>query len=111
MTNVKLTRKNNKITAFSCDGHTDYGEEGEDIVCAALSSITQTAVLGLLQVAHLPIDYKIDAKKALLTVKLPDTLDKEDRINADMILETMFLGISDLATEYGRFIKIENIKE
>jgi len=106
MTKVKITRKNDKITAFSCDGHTDFGEEGEDIVCAALSSITQTAILGLLQVAVLPIDYKIDSKKALLTVSLPKELTEIERNNADMILETMFLGISDLATEYGRFIKV-----
>jgi len=111
MTQVKITRLKNRIIAVSCDGHTDYGEEGEDIVCAALSSIVQTAVLGLMQVAHLPIDYKVDNKNATLFMKLPTKLDTEDRINADMILETMFLGISDLSTEYGRYIKIETIKE
>ena len=111
MTKVIVTRKNNKIISFSCDGHTDYGEEGEDIVCAALSSITQTAVLGLMQVAHLPIDYKVDHKNATLSVVLPDKLDAEDRINADMILETMYLGIADLSAEYGRFIQLTNKKE
>jgi len=110
MTQVKITRKKNKIVALACDGHTDYGEEGEDIVCAALSSIVQTAVLGILQVAKIPAEYKVDHKKALLSLKLPDNMLVEDRINADMILETMFLGIADLQSEYGRFIKLEEIK-
>ena len=111
MTKVKVVRKNHKIVSFSCDGHADYGEEGEDIVCAALSSITQTAVLGLLQVALLPIEYKIDSKNALLEVKLPKSLSQKERNDADMILETMFLGVSDLSTEYGRYIQLENCKE
>jgi len=111
MTLVKITRRKNKIVSVYCDGHADYGEEGEDIVCAALSSIVQTAALGLMQVACLPVEYKVDNKDAKLSMTLPHKLDIEDRINADMILETMFLGISDLATEYGRYIKIEIIKE
>jgi len=111
MTEVKIIRKANKIVKFSCDGHCDWGEEGEDIVCAALSSIVQTAVLGLMQVALLPVDYKVDAKKALLECVLPKNLSETDRHSADMILETMFLGVADLNSEYGKYIKLEQIKE
>ncbi len=107
MTEVSVTRKNGKIVGFTCDGHTDYGEEGEDIVCAALSSITQTAALGLMQVAAIPIGYQTDAKRGYLKLTLPESLSEADRNNADMILETMFLGIADLNAEYGKFIKLE----
>ena len=48
MTKVVISKKDNKIFEVECDGHTNYGEKGEDIVCASLSSIVQTAVLGLL---------------------------------------------------------------
>ena len=41
---------------MECDGHTGYGVEGEDVVCAALSSIVQTAVLGLMGVAGLNVN-------------------------------------------------------
>lgn len=107
MTAVKVVRKNNDIVSFSCDGHTDYGDEGEDILCAALSSIVQTAVLGLMQVACINVDYKVHHKEGLLTAKLPEKLSSTDRNNANMILETMFLGISDLTIEYGKYIKLE----
>ena len=90
-----------------CDGHTDYGEEGEDILCAALSSVVQTAVLGLMQVAQIDVDYKVNAKEGLLELALPQHLTDIERNNADMILETMFLGIADLNSEYGKYIKLE----
>ena len=109
MTQVVIKRKNGKIVEVVCDGHTDYGEEGEDIVCAALSSVIQTAVLGLMQAAMLPVQYKTDAKKGLLKVKLPGEMTSQERNNADMILETMYLGVSDLSTEYGKFIKVTTV--
>jgi len=112
MTNVVIKRdRQNKIVSASCDGHTDYGEVGEDIVCSALSSIVQVAVLGLLQVACLPISYNVDNKNAMLTVELPKGLTEIERRDADMILETMYLGIADLQSEYGKFIKLKIIKE
>ena len=107
MTQVQITRKNHKIVKVVCDGHTDCGEEGEDVVCAALSSVVQTAVLGLMQVAAIPVKYKTDAKRGFLECTLPNDLSQIDRNNADMILETMFLGVADLTTEYGKFIKLE----
>lgn len=107
MTLVKVKRQNGKIISFSCDGHTDYGLEGEDIVCAALSSIVQTAVLGLMQVAGINVDFKVKHEEGILELALPKELTDAERNNADMILETMFLGIADLTTEYGKYIKLE----
>jgi len=107
MTQVKIRRKKGKIVSVSCDGHTDYGEEGEDILCAALSSVVQTAVLGLMQVARIDVSYKVNAKEGLLELKLPERLTEQERNNADMILETMYLGIADLNSEYGKYIKLE----
>ncbi|MCL2061801.1 MAG: ribosomal-processing cysteine protease Prp [Firmicutes bacterium] len=106
MTHITVTRQSGKIVKVFCDGHTDYGEEGEDIVCAALSSIVQTAVLGLMQVAAIPVKYKTDAKKGTLLLELPDGLQPAERNNADMILETMYVGIADLSIEYGKYIKL-----
>ena len=55
MTTVKFGKSDNRIVSVECDGHTGYGVEGEDIVCAALSSIVQTAVLGVMRVAGINV--------------------------------------------------------
>ena len=60
MTDVKITKKDGSIVGVVCDGHTGYGVEGEDIVCAALSSIVQTALLGLLTVVGVNVRYKVE---------------------------------------------------
>ena len=107
MTNVKITKKNNHIVSVECDGHTAYGEYGEDIVCAALSSIVQTAVLGLMSVAGINIDWKRDDSRGYLKLVIPSGLTELQTIQADAILNTMLCGVSDLYQGFSDFIELE----
>lgn len=106
MTSVKIERENGHITKVECDGHTDYGEEGEDIVCAALSSVVQTAVLGLMSVVGINVELKRDDVRGYLYLKLPK-LDERQRHDADIILDTMVCGVADLHEGFSKFIKLE----
>ena len=106
MTHVVVTRRNNRIVSVECTGHTGYGEQGEDIVCAALSSIVQTAALGLLQVVGVKLDYCTD-ERGYLKMALPDDLDEKVRHDCDIVLETMLLGVADLNQGYSDFIELE----
>lgn len=107
MTNVKVVKKNGKIHSLTCQGHTGYGVEGEDIVCSALSSIVQTALLGLMRVAGINIDYEIQDQNGYLYFSLPEVMTKEEEHDADVILTTMYLGIMDLHEGFSDFIELE----
>ena len=109
MTKVEITRRDEQIVRIECDGHTGYGVEGEDIVCAALSSVVQTALLGLLSVAAVPVDYK--REKGGLTMAIPGGLDYGRRKAADIILETMLLGVADLHEGFSDFVELKVINE
>ena len=45
MTEITVFLKDGKPIGFDAHGHTGYAECGEDIVCAAVSAITQTAAI------------------------------------------------------------------
>lgn len=107
MTNVVVTKRNNSIVSVECDGHTGYGMEGEDVVCAALSSIVQTALLGLLQVVGVNVGYTTDEKRGYLKMTLPDDLDKNRRHECDIVLNTMLLGVADLNQGFSDFVNLE----
>ncbi len=107
MTKVSIGKQSGRIVSVDCDGHTGYGVEGEDIVCAALSSIVQTAVLGLMGVAGINLKLTRDDKCGRLSFKLPDNLSESMRHDADTILETMLMGIADLYEGYSDFIELE----
>lgn len=107
MTKVKIVRKNNSIILVECDGHTGYGIAGEDIVCAALSSVVQTAMLGILQIVGVNIDLKRDDKRGYLRAELSEDLNEEQRHDCDVILNTMLLGIADLHEGFSDFVELE----
>ncbi len=107
MTKVIICKKENKIFEVECDGHTNYGEKGEDIVCASLSSIVQTAVLGLLMIALVELDMKRNDEDGYLKFTLPKNLDEEQDIKACAILDTMLCGISDLYESFSDYIELE----
>ncbi len=110
MTRISITKCNENISQVVCDGHTDYGLSGEDIVCSALSSIVQTAVLGIMYVVGVNLDLKRDEKRGYLSFKVPENLDSTQQHDINVILNTMLCGISDLREGYSDFIELE-VKE
>jgi uncharacterized protein YsxB (DUF464 family) len=109
MTKITITKLNNNITELECDGHTGYGVSGEDIVCSALSSITQTAVLGVVAVAGVNANVTRDDHRGYLKLTIPDNITSEQRHDVNVILETMLCGVGDLYEGYSDFIELEVI--
>lgn len=44
MTTLRMLRDRQGYWGFCCTGHSGYAESGEDIVCAAISALTQFCV-------------------------------------------------------------------
>ena len=109
MTDVKITRKDNHIVEVVASGHTGYGESGEDIVCAGVSTLIQSALLGLLQVAGINVKFTVDEANGALRFTLPNGLTSDERHDADVILNTMLVGLNDFYTEYSDYINLEVI--
>lgn len=96
------------IKAFSVSGHSGYAEHGQDIVCAGVSAIIQTAILGLQDLLH--IECAGSQNEGRLACALP-SLEPELRQHADTVLETMLLGLMAIASSFADFVQILNSKE
>ena len=110
MTNVKIYKKDDFISCVQCMGHSGYAEHGEDIVCAGISTLVQTAVLGLLMVAKINVDLTKDDEAGYLKVKLPKNLTEEEKHDSQIIFNTMVCGLSDLRESYSDYINLEVIE-
>ncbi|GAB6138376.1 ribosomal-processing cysteine protease Prp [Halanaerobaculum tunisiense] len=103
MIEVKLKRtKEDNIYAFSAQGHAEYAPEGEDIICAAVSVILQTAVFGLQD--YLELELTVDTNNGWLSCQIPPSLAQDKEVKA--ILETMSIGLEETAQAYSDYIKI-----
>ena len=107
MTKITIHKQNGFITKFECDGHTNFGVAGEDVVCAGVSSITQTAVLGVMMVAGVRAKLKRDEDRGYLLFELPNNMTEQESHDAQTILQTMLCGLSDLREGFSDFIELE----
>ena len=104
MTEVTLFRDSNGIVGFEASGHTDYAEEGSDIVCSAISALTQTAAAGVSE--YLSIDCVTETDDGRLKFELGHSISDNECAKAEIILETMVLGLKSIADGYGKYLKI-----
>ena len=104
MTRVEFFDQDGRITGFSCSGHSGYAEEGSDIVCAAISALTQGAVIGLKEVIGLEI--ALDISDGYMYCMLTKKISAAQQHDAELILNTMAASIASLAETNGDYIKL-----
>ncbi len=98
------------IIQYDIKGHANFAPYGEDIVCAAISVLGQTTLMGLVEVLQLKreeIFYKIDDNTGYLNVKLKEIKDKELVKDTQILLQTFKLGIESIQDTYPENLKIE----
>ena len=106
MTTVTVFRRpDGSLSGFDCRGHAEYADAGEDIVCAAVSALTQGTLNGLLNVLKAPVDYRIDEKDGILTASLGD-VPEDKRAGAQLLLETLVSALQMIEADYARFIRV-----
>lgn len=107
MTRVKFFRSDKGIKGFQANGHAGFAAYGEDIVCAAISALTQAAVLGLQEVVGINPD--VDIQDGYLRCCLPEHLGMSQWQDSQVILATLYRGLKAIAEEYGDFLQIEEV--
>lgn len=102
MTRVTILRAGGLITGFECKGHSGYAEEGKDIVCAAVSALTTTAVNALESVAG--VKPCVTIGDARMIVSLTDGGNHD----AQVILKALTQGLHDIASAYPNHLTVIN---
>ena len=94
---------NRRIRGFRISGHSGYAENGQDIVCAAISTAAIMAEAVINDVCHANAKVR-DKGNADITLKLPATCDEEESVQA--VLVGMMLYLCSLRDEYPDYIEV-----
>lgn len=99
-------KKGMPISGFLIEGHAgmDTDDTGYDIVCAAVSSISLTAALGLRDVLKRPGTY--DSESGRLSVDIGESGDSL----SDALIQTMIRGLEEIRTHYPNRIQIKGYR-
>lgn len=95
------------ISGFALVGHAGAGSQGQDVVCAGVSALAQTAVLGLER--RLGLQPEVDAGDGRLVCRLPQAMVPEQAARAQDVLETMCLGLSAIVARYPRQVRLRDV--
>lgn len=109
MTEVVIFKDSrDNIVGYIAEGHSGYANHGEDIVCAAISVLTQTALLSLNKVCGIrEKDIEFGLKDGYLKVMIRGRLEAKAREWANIVLKTMVVGLESVKAEYPDFITLK----
>ncbi len=104
MIKVKIERdETGEIAGFSVRGHSGLAEKGQDIICAAVSALTQGVVIGLERV--LGLEPEVHWQEGKLDCSIP-VLDVSRRDKALFLMETMVCALQDIEKQHPQNLSV-----
>lgn len=104
MTKISIYKKGKNIVKYVVEGHSDFAEEGSDIVCSAISVVAYTTINGITDILGIPVGYEV--RDAYLECIVPDNLSDSEREKVSILLDTMYLSFVNLKEQYKEYITI-----
>ena len=115
MTKVVFFKSNGVFWGFEEQGHTGFAEEGNDILCAALSAMTML-IINTVEVAYASdVEYTIDDKTTDIRVRSKAALvefeaDERKRYAVSGIFLSYYYQLNELLEEYYDYLDVKEIE-
>ena len=112
MTKLVFFRSDGIFYGFEEQGHTGYGQEGDDIICAALSAMTML-IINTIEVSWgVDVKFEIDEETTDITVTVKEALPKyassdEKQFAVSGLIQGYFYQLMDMIEDYGDYIDVE----
>ena len=78
----------------------------QDIVCAAVSALTQATLYGLTDVLHAPVTHEQRNNGAMLKVQYRPEAGREAIEGGQVLLKTLLGSLQAIARDYPRYVRI-----
>ncbi len=95
-------REDGSFQGFDSRDHAGYDEEGQDIVCSAVSALVINFVNSLDQLTDDNYQADVDEENARLNVVFTEELSVE----GSLLLKSLILGLSSIEEEQGQYLDV-----
>ena len=116
MTKIVFFRSNGIYYGFEEQGHTGYGEAGDDILCSALSAMTML-IINTVEVAYASdVEYDISEDDTKITVRSKAALpefegDERKRYAVSGLFMSYFYQLNDMVEEYYKYLEVDVVEK
>ena len=115
MTTITFYKTGGFYYGFEEQGHTGYGEAGDDVLCAALSSMTML-IINAIEVSYAcDVQYTIDEETTDIRLIAKSALpkyekDEKKQYAVSGLIQAYFFQLMDLVEEYYEFLDVKEIE-
>ena len=106
MTTVTFRSSEGRIVGFDATGHSGYAEEGEDIVCAGITSAIRLVEATINDVLGLAASVKVNEETTTISLRLPGGLSEADENVCQTLLTGLMVYFIQLHDEFPDNIEI-----
>ena len=115
MTTITFYKADGFYYGFEEQGHTGYGESGEDILCSALSAMTMLIINAIEVTYGSSVDYSIDEKTTDIRLIAKSALpkfekDEKKQYAVSGLIQAYFYQLMDLVEEYYDYLDVNEIE-
>ncbi|MCD7947311.1 MAG: ribosomal-processing cysteine protease Prp [Oscillospiraceae bacterium] len=100
MTRISFRMEGGRVAGVTASGHSGYAADGEDIVCAAITSAVRLTECALNDVLGIGAAVKVRERDASVSIKLPGGLGEQNEQTCQTLLTALMLHLSALRDEY-----------
>ena len=93
---IDINVQKDRITV---SGHAEYAEPGKDIVCAAISTLTQVLIASVEELTAAKI-------KTAVTSGYTDIVIEESTERAQVLIDSFFIGCQMVADQYPEYVRV-----
>ncbi|MDD6614842.1 MAG: ribosomal-processing cysteine protease Prp [Lachnospiraceae bacterium] len=97
MIRFKVSKSDGHYTGFICEGHAGYAEEGQDIICSAVSALTINTVNSIDALTE--DAFSVEQSEDGGYLKLTLTEIPSDR--TVLLMDSLILGMKNILEAYG----------
>ena len=106
MIEVTFFTQGSRLTGFEVKGHSGLACQGEDILCAAVTSAVRLTECAVNDILGLEAAVKVREKDASITLKLPGGLGETNENTCQTLLTALMVHFVALAEEYPDHITV-----
>ena len=115
MTTITFYKADGFYYGFEEQGHTGYGESGEDILCSALSAMTMLIINAIEVTYGCNVDYSIDEKTTDIRLIAKSALpkfekDEKKQYAVSGLIQAYFYQLMDLTEVYYDYLDVKEIE-
>ena len=105
MINITVKKRKGSYLDFLSKGHAGYAEEGQDIVCAAVSALIITTVNSLEEFTDDKFD--VQEKDGFVSIHFRNDLSERGML----LMDSLLLGLTEIAGSYNNRYLTVKVKE